>query len=263
MTRGAALALACFFADILAAHAQGGPPMITDDPGTPGDGQWEINAAYQEDRTALVRQRSLPHIDLNYGLGDHIQLKYETGYLVVSGVGGIDSVGSVSGSGSGGTRRDLDDSLLGVKWRFLDQDKAKFDVSMYPQLDLVNSNRSVRRGVAESGPNLLLPIEVAHAFGSFTLVSEVGYQYSSEIPNEWVAGVLGAFEVTKQLELMAEIHSASEHFLTGGDLVVNVGLRQEIVGHLKLIAAAGTGLRNGTDTTRFVGYLGFQFSTGE
>jgi hypothetical protein len=43
--RRASLALACLFADILTVHAQGGPPMITDDPGTPGNGQWEINVA--------------------------------------------------------------------------------------------------------------------------------------------------------------------------------------------------------------------------
>jgi hypothetical protein len=250
-TRRAVGVLACFFADILAAHAQGGPPMLTDDPGTPGNGQWEINTAYLEDRTSLVRERSFPHIDLNYGLGDHIQLKYETGYLFVSG------------PGTDGVKHDFDDSLLGIKWRFLDQGKAGVDMSVYPQLDLVNSNPSVRRGVAEPGPNLLLPIEVAHAFGSFTLVSEIGYQYWSEQPNEWVAGLLGAIEVTKQLELMAELRSISEHFLSGGDLIVNVGLRREIVGHLKLLAAAGTGLRSGADTTRFVGYLGFQFFTGQ
>jgi hypothetical protein len=78
-----------------------------------------------------------------------------------------------------------------------------------------------------------------------------------------VSGLLGAVEVAKQLELMAEVRSVSERFLSGGDLIVNVGLRQEIVGHFKLIAAAGTGLRSGTDTTRFVGYLGFQFFTGQ
>ena len=27
------------------ALGQGGPPMITDDPGTPGNGKWEINLA--------------------------------------------------------------------------------------------------------------------------------------------------------------------------------------------------------------------------
>jgi hypothetical protein len=250
-TRRIAVMLACYFAEIFCAHAQGGPPMITDDPGTPGDGQWEIKVAYLEDHTAVASARGFPHIDLNYGLGDHIQLKYETGYLFVSGVN------------SDGVKRDVDDSLLGIKWRFLDQDKAGVDVSVYPQLDFVNSNRSVRRGIAEPGPNLLLPVEIAHAFGSITLVSEIGYQYSSEQPNEWVAGFLGAVEVTKQLELMAEIRSISEHFLNGGDLIANVGLRQRIVGHLKLIAAAGTGLRNGPETTRFVGYLGFQFFTGQ
>jgi hypothetical protein len=121
----------------------------------------------------------------------------------------------------------------------------------------------VGRGIAEPGPNLLLPVEIAHAFGSITVVSEVGYQYWSEQPNEWVAGLLGAIEVSKQLELMAEIRSVSERFLSGADLIVNVGLRQEVVRHLKLLAAAGTGLRSGPDSTRFVGYLGFQFFTGQ
>ena len=31
--------------------AQGGPPLITDDPGTPGDGHWEINIAEQSETT--------------------------------------------------------------------------------------------------------------------------------------------------------------------------------------------------------------------
>jgi len=68
-------------------YAQGGPPMLTDDPCTPGAGQWEINTAFLEDRTATARMRSFPHIDINYGLGDHIQLKYETGYLFTDGRG--------------------------------------------------------------------------------------------------------------------------------------------------------------------------------
>src|SRR6202521_3326235 len=115
-TRRIAVILACYFAEIFCAHAQGGPPMITDDPGTPGDGQWEIKVAYLEDHTAVASARGFPHIDLNYGLGDHIQLKYETGYLFVSGVN------------SDGVKRDVDDSPLGIKWRFLDQDEAGVDV---------------------------------------------------------------------------------------------------------------------------------------
>ena len=53
--------------------------MLTDDPGTPGSAVWEINIAYLEQRTGTERVRSFPHADFNYGVGDRIQLKYETG----------------------------------------------------------------------------------------------------------------------------------------------------------------------------------------
>jgi hypothetical protein len=230
--------------------AQGGPPMLIDDPGTPGDGRWEINTAFLEERTSTARDRSFPHVDINYGLGERIQLKYETGYLFSDG------------PGSNGLRHDWDDSLLGLKWRFADQDHAGVDLSIYPQLELQNSHRLVRRGVAQPAPNLFLPIEVAHAFGPVTVVSEAGYQYYSEQANEWVAGVLAGFEFSKRFELMAEIRSVSENFLNGGDLIMNLGMRLEVAAKLKILAAAGTGLRNGTDTTRFLGYLGFQVILG-
>lgn len=243
---GAAAVLAYSFAHIPPAYAQGGFPMITDDPGTPGDGQWEINTGFLEDRTATARVRSFPHIDINYGLGEHIQLKYETGYLFVDG------------PGTAGAHGDSDDSLLGLKWRFLDQERAGVDVSVYPQLELQTSRRSVAHGVAEPDPNFFLPVEVGHSMGPFTVIGELGYQYTREQPNEWALGVLGALEVSKTLELLGEVRSASEHFLNGGDLIVNVGLRQKFGAHLKLLASAGTGLREGPETTRFVAYLGIQ-----
>src|SRR5258708_39761547 len=73
--------------------AQGGPPMLTDDPGTPGSGVLESNFAYLEQRTRQERLRSFPHVDFNYGLGDHIQLKYETDWLYANAAegGGVKS----------------------------------------------------------------------------------------------------------------------------------------------------------------------------
>jgi hypothetical protein len=57
--------------------AQGGPPMITDDPGTPGDGHWEINLAASARHSATTSEGEVPLLDVNYGLGERIQLKYE------------------------------------------------------------------------------------------------------------------------------------------------------------------------------------------
>src|ERR1700734_1899981 len=123
------------------------------------------------------------------------------------------------------------------------------DMSMYPQLELQNSHRSVSRGVAETAPNFFLPIEVARAFGRLTLVGEVGYQYSSGQANEGVAGVLAAFEVSPAFELLVEVRSISTTFLRDGDVIINAGLRRALGARVKLLAAAGSGLRNGPETT--------------
>jgi len=59
------------------ALAQGGPPYYTNDPGTPGNKDWEINFGYMP---FLFRGQSISHtpdVDINFGVGDRIQLTYE------------------------------------------------------------------------------------------------------------------------------------------------------------------------------------------
>ena len=230
--------------------AQGGPPMLTEDPGTPGAGNWEINTAYLGERTYGERVDSFPHIDINYGLGEHLQLKYETGWLFVNEHNGR------------GHRSGLDSSLFGVKWRFLDRDDHGADVSVYPQLELQNPDSAVARGIATPGPNLFLPVEFAVQLGSVRLVGEVGYQWLRKEEDAWVAGILGAYEATEGLELLAELRSISGKLLNGGDLIVNVGLRKELGKRWKLLASAGTGVNNGPARTQFIGYLGVQWLFG-
>ena len=233
------------------AFAQGGPPVRTDDPATPGAGAWEINLAYIEQRTHQERLRNIPYIDFNYGLGESIQLKYETSWLLSDA------------PDSGGVKSGPDNSLLGLKWRFLDEERSGINMSVYPQLEVENFTGSVSRGLAEPGPNLFLPLEVSRSFGAATLVGEVGYQYLRAGPDEWVVGMLGAMQVSEALEVIAEVRSTAEKFLDGGDVVASVGLRQALNPKLKLTAAVGTGLRNGTDSTTFLAYLGIQIVLGK
>ena len=70
----ATLSRACSFLVSRDASAQGGPPMITDDPGTPGNGHWENNLAIAFEHRPNEWSIDAPAIDLNYGWGDHIQL---------------------------------------------------------------------------------------------------------------------------------------------------------------------------------------------
>ena len=233
------------------AFAQGGPPMLTDDPGTPDANTWEINFAYAEQRNRQERLRSAPYVDFNYGFGDHVQLKYETRWLLSSSEDG------------GGTRSGLDNSLLGVKWRFLDEERSGLDMSVYPQVEVENFTSSVSRGIAEPGPNLFLPLEFGRAFGNIRLIGEAGYQVFHARDNEWVFGILAATKVSETLELMAEVRSFSENFLNNADVIGNVGFRHALNDSLKLVGSIGTGLNNRTDSTTFIAYLGAQWLLGK
>ena len=104
------------------ARAQGGPPMVTDDPDTPGDGHWEINLAAIAQRTDGARSLSAPDADINYGWGEHLQLKADLPW----GVSQPRGRSWRSGAGDGN---------FGVKWRLIDEEDRGFALSTYPQYE--------------------------------------------------------------------------------------------------------------------------------
>lgn len=142
-----ALFLAMLSAVALPAAAQGGPPFIGDDPGTPGNGNWEINVATYTERHPTERIYNDPILDMNYGLGPRIQLKYQVPYLV-------------DGADGDPTRSGLGKSLAGVKWRFYDSDEEGLQISTYPQLEFNNPTSSLQRGLVDYGTRFYLPIEL-------------------------------------------------------------------------------------------------------
>src|SRR5438045_4211432 len=65
--------------------SQGSPPLMTDDSGVPGEGKWENNLGFVFEGNSDENAIEGPIIDLNYGVGDHLQLKYEMGWLAEKG----------------------------------------------------------------------------------------------------------------------------------------------------------------------------------
>src|ERR1017187_4332787 len=144
-----------FLAGAAPVRAQGGPPLLTDDPGTPGAGRWEVNVAFTLDRTSAGREIGAPLVDANYGWGERVQLKLEMPWVVVS-----DDLGTRSGIGN---------PLLGVKWRFLDEDNAGVAVSTYPQLGFNLVSASADRGLVERETSFLLPVSAVKRIGPVSL----------------------------------------------------------------------------------------------
>ena len=238
-------ALAICVISIESVRAQGGPPMITDDPGTPGPGKWENNLAisfeHRSDETAL----DLPQIDLNYGVGEHVQLTLQTAPVLLK----REDHGPIGGLG--GTEAAL-------KWRFLDQEKSGFDMSMFPRIIFNIQQSSARRGLAEDGTRFQIPFQIAKTFGRFHADAEFGPVGISVGRSEWLYGIVGGFDVAKPTMLMAELHGTSRMDFTRDTLTVNFGLHHELTETRILIISLGHEIRSPDESLSLIGYSGVQ-----
>lgn len=226
------------------AMAQGGPPLVTDDPGTPGDGKWEINLAALGSHTSQRWDVDLLDADINYGLGDHIQLKADIPWAAarVAGQGWRSGLGAVN---------------LGVKWRFVNQDDSGFDMSTYPQYLSAWSSDAKRRGIVSANAQFYLPVEFAKTIGGYEFVAEAGRNFVERENDQWEAGVVAAHDCGRELECLVEIHRTwTPH---DNQTLLNFGLHWKLSESAILLASAGREF--GADTTdrqRLVFYFGVQ-----
>ncbi len=157
--------------------AQGGPPLVTDDTETPGNKKWEICIAGTSERRYPDEQRfEAPLLDINYGVGKNLELNYQLPLLVTA---------NRNESGLAG----LGDSEVGIKWRFLDEDKKNVAMSVFPQFTFNNPTSSVRRGLAENDQRFFLPFELQKSLGPFGINFEAGPSFHFNTPDEWESGV--------------------------------------------------------------------------
>jgi hypothetical protein len=245
-----ALATIALSAALLAApravRAQAGPPFFSNDPGTPGNTNWEINLAASPIVNRAGASYQLPQIDLNYGLGERIQLTYEVPYVVT---GGNDQP-QHSGWGNG---------FPGVKWRFLDQGEDGWQASIFPQIETGGSLRSQQNGISEPGPRFLLPLEVTKKIGELNVDFEVGQYFPRRGDYERILGLVAGRSVTPRLELDLEIYDDRPSGAAPRQTTVDVGGRFKLRPGLIALFMAGRSVQaDSTGATEFVGYFGVQ-----
>jgi hypothetical protein len=230
------------------ARGQAGPPLLTDDPETPGNRHWEINLAMTLSQTSSERLFGAPLLDVNYGLGERLQLKAEVPWLVLQ-----NRQGAPVQSGIGSTN-------IGVKWRFIDQERHSFSMSIYPQFEFQTSAASARKGLIESGAELRLPIEVSREFGKFALDGEVGYQLVRGDKDEWIYGLAVERKIKKRLELLGEIHGESKRDFSENQIVFNLGGRYDLNKRYTLLFSSGRSLHHASRVQpTLLAYVGLQF----
>lgn len=251
------------------ARAQGGPPFITDDPGTPGNKHWEINFGWIANHNPANASYQTPDIDMNYGWGDPIQLKYELPMAVATDANNT-------------TRAGLGESLIGIKWRPYEHHTAgepksdeniDFSIGTYPQASINNPTSAVRRGIVENGPQYYLPMEVTAKIGPINFNGEVGHWFGNQlVPSRWGRGLIAGHEFSDRLELYSEIYDLQDANRIGTapkqrELTLDVGGRQTLdrEGHIRLLFMGGRAIQAVTrqnSEPNWIAYLGVQFLLG-
>ena len=228
---------------------QAGPPYITNDPGTPGDANWEINVGQMTTVERAAAAYQLPQIDLNFGLGDRIQLTFEVPYVLETADGQPSA-------------RAWSNAFPGVKWRFFDQGEGGWQISTFPQFETGASAQAQRAGIAQDAPRLLLPVEFARAVGPVDLDFEAGYYvpWHGHGNEERILGFVAGHAFSPRLELDAELYN--DHGMGGVPpdfTTLDVGGRYKLHRGFILLFMAGRSIAGPAATqVDFMGYIGIQ-----
>jgi hypothetical protein len=229
--------------------ALAGPPLLTDDPDTPGPNHWEINLGGISTYAAHVWEGGAPLADINYGVGENIQLKYQVQLNEL-------------GPEHGGPDVGMGNSLAGVKWRFLDQTNGSWlEISTYPQLEFIYPSTSPARGLGDRGDNVLLPIEVEHIFKKLTVYGDAGYIWNEHVTAEGWLGLAAEYELSEKFTIMGEFYEQYGHDFQNSGLSFNLGFRRPLTEHVALIGSAGRGIYGPPERApAFMSYLALQLT---
>jgi hypothetical protein len=225
----------------VAAWGQGGPPMMTDDPGTPDPGTWEINLAVTGDLRPDTREYEAPVVDVNYGAGGHVQLTFSLPLAFTHEAGA-------------GTHGDLGEVELGTKWRFVDQGHAlPLDVSTFPKLVF----HPALNGPQEEGTEVIVPFEVARSAGPFSVNLDGGRVFQRHSPVHWFYGAAVQYARTDAMQWIAEYHVDTGQD-DGTARFVNAGFRRDLDPHRILLFSIGRRVFLDGAPNETVAYVGVQ-----
>lgn len=223
------------------AHA--GPPLLTNDPDTPGPGVWEINLAATGDRTGDVWNVDAPDVDLNRGVGERVQLSLHLPWAHARDAEG----GWQSGWGA---------AEFGLRWRFFDQGEDGWKVAVQPQWVSAFSHAAQRRGLAPTHAEWVLPVQASHPLGHVDVVMEVARHVVAQEPDTWQAGVFADAECRARLHCLVELNTTWEG---GARTALNLGAVKAVNPHLNLLGSAGTELTGPRgERAQFLFYAGAQ-----
>ena len=216
------------------------PPMITDDTGTPGPGDWEINLGAHSEFAGGEHRTEFPSIDINYGAGEDVQLSYEVPYVFVAQPS--------SGGTSGESAHGFGDSLIGVKYRFYDNKDTGLSFAVGPQLEFRTPGGS--KVISENATGVILPLIMTKEYEHASIGANLGVE-SSGGHQKYFASFGAGKRLTDHIALLGEIAGVDLNSPGDKHILLNVGVRDKINDTQSLSASIGHDIYNGSNERSF------------
>jgi hypothetical protein len=221
----------------------GSPPMVIDDTDTPGPGKWEVNIVFAGDLSSDSDTYESPLLDINYGLGENVQLKYEVAYAFTRNVQTDDA-----GNEETARARGVADSMVGVKYRFYDNDETNLSLAVYPQIEFRSPGaRSIEDGgVADGATTWILPLQLTKDFAHASITANAGVEKSTDDSHAHLSAGFGAgTRLTDKLAILGEVAGKDLGSADENRILLDVGFRMKISEKHALVAALGLDLHAG------------------
>ncbi len=229
-----------------------GPPYITDDPEPVDYQHWEVYGFSQGMRARGETSGVAPSCDCNYGVLPDVQLHVQPGVAFRAGAGAAPQWGA-------------GDTELGLKYRFIEQDKANAtpSVAFYPLLEAPTGDAA--RGLGGGRTRAFLPLWAQKDFGDWTTFGGGGY-WINPGPGARNYGFVGWVlqrKVSDRLALGVELFHQTPSEIGGAQATgFNLGGVYDFNEHYHLLFSLGRGLQHASETNAFSWYLGLQITGG-
>jgi hypothetical protein len=243
--------IGCAVAVLWCAPVAAGPPFRTDDPEPVEYQHWEFYTFTVGTHVSGDTSGVLPAFEFNYGALPNVQLH------VIAPVAFDAPTGGPTQFGYG-------DTELGVKWRFVDEDKNGWmpQIGTFPILVVPTGN--AERGLGTGSTRLFLPLWLQKSFGEWTTYGGGGYWINNQRPDDknfWFFGWLLQRKITDKLTLGGEIFHDTADSIGGFDTTAfNIGGYYDFDQHNHLLFSAGRAFQNAAQTNLYSFYLGYQIT---
>jgi hypothetical protein len=229
----------------IATPALAGPPYLSDDPEPTDFGHFEIYA-FGDGKTAREGTAGEAGIDFNYGAARDLQL---TAVLP----GGYDS------AATGGTAVGLGNVELAAKYRFLHQESAGVDVSVFPRVFLPSSSSAV----GPTHASVFLPLWLEKDWGDWSAFGGGGCELNRGGGSKdfCLVGSVLTRQVLSDLQLGVELyHQTSDTVGSRSSTSIGVGARYDLSHKYHVLAYFAPSIQNAAESDQYSWYAALLFT---